>query len=524
MTATAPEGEAPDTDLDKQARTLLERARAALASGNNEVAINALNQLLLLPPNKFSQEAQELIGVARERAGETEQARKEYELYLKLFPTGEGATRVRQRLASLAPPPSQESSAATTAATTPVVSPKWGVNGSLSQYYYGGKTQVNTTFLNTPTTANQQSLTSTSQSSLVSTLDLSGRYRDENNDARLILRDTSDKSFIGGATPGTNRLDSAYIDYRNTSYGFSAKVGRQSGVTGGLIGRFDGAILGYDLSPKWRVNVTGGIPTDTLVNSRQNFEGVNVEAQNLWDHWSGDAFFMNQMADGVTDRRAIGGDLRYFDSVRTVYAMMDYDVIFRTLNAATLQGTWQLPDQTSLSVLVDVRKAPELLTSNALIPFGATSLTQLLQGDPALGIPALSLDQIREEAKAITANSKQASFSVSRPFWTKWQASFDVRLTNVGPLPFIVVPSAVAGVSNTLPAQPGTRNVYTYDFQVSGTKLTRISPALRATYKVLKHLSIESQLLYERSKTTGPTQQDKTNNTFYYIGYRYDLQ
>jgi len=236
------------------------------------------------------------------------------------------------------------------------------VNGSLSQYYYGGKTQVNTTFLNTPTTANQQSLTSTSQSSLVSTLDLSGRYRDENNDARLILRDTSDKSFIGGATPGTNRLDSAYIDYRNTSYGFSAKVGRQSGVTGGLIGRFDGAILGYDLSPKWRVNVTGGIPTDTLVNSRQNFEGVNVEAQNLWDHWSGDAFFMNQMADGVTDRRAIGGDLRYFDSVRTVYAMMDYDVIFRTLNAATLQGTWQLPDQTSLSVLVDVRKAPELLT------------------------------------------------------------------------------------------------------------------------------------------------------------------
>src|SRR5882757_7746067 len=89
MTAAAPSvAEAPDTDIDKQARALLDRARAALASGNNEAAITALNQLLLLPPNKFSQEAQELIGVARERAGESEAARKEYELYLKLFPTG----------------------------------------------------------------------------------------------------------------------------------------------------------------------------------------------------------------------------------------------------------------------------------------------------------------------------------------------------------------------------------------------------------------------------------------------------
>jgi tetratricopeptide (TPR) repeat protein len=580
--AAPPAPEAPDTEIDKQARALLEKARAALASGRNDDAINLLNQLLLLPPNKSSQDAQELIGVARERAGQNELARKEYELYLKLFPQGEGATRVQQRLASLAPPPAQASTEATTApAPVPQVT-KYGVTGSWSQYYYGGQQQVNTTFLNTPTTANQQTLTSTTQSSLVSTLNLNGRYTDGSNDARLVLFDTDNKSFAGGAAPGTNRLDSVYVDYRNTSYGLSAKVGRQSGVTGGLIGRFDGAILGYDVSPKWRVNVAGGVPVDTIVNTNQNFEGIYVEGQNILEHWGGDAFFMNQMADGVTDRRAIGGDLRYFDNVRTLYTSVDYDVSFAALNAVTVQGTWQLPDQTLFSLLFDDRKAPELLTSNALITTGATSLTQLLDGNPNASppVPPLTEDQIRDIAKGITATSKQFSLSVTRPISSKWQASLDGRLTNVGALPFLTVPVTVAGVANTIPAQPGTGNVWSTDLQVNGTNLyslrdinsftlswlhgpqftgtqvgyanlsglfqnrvtiepslryyhendatgnhlSRITPALRATYKLLTHLSIESQVLYERSKTEGPTQNDTTSNVFYYIGYRYDFQ
>jgi len=589
--APAPEG--PDTDLDKQARALMEKARAALAAGNNDAAIAALNQLLLLPPNKFSQEAQELIGLARERAGDTEQARKEYELYLKLFPTGEGADRVRQRLASLAPPPAQT---AQTAPETEKVS-KYSASGSLSQYYYGGKSQVNT-ILNPSPTVNQQSISTTPQSSLVSTLDLTGRYREGSNDARLVLRDSNDKSFVGGVAPGTNRLDSAYVDYRNTSYGFSAKVGRQSGVSGGLIGRFDGAILGYDLSPNWRVSAYGGVPSDLLVGSSQNFEGFNVEAQNLFNHWGADAFFINQMTDGFVDRRAIGTDVRYFDATRTLYSMIDYDINFMALNAVTVQGTWQLPDQTSFSMLYDDRKAPELLTSNALLN---PHINQDANGNPIFvdaqnnAILFTSISQlshfysdsaIRDFATGVTATARQGSLSVSRPFGAHWQASADVRLSNVGALPAVKVASSInaPGVSNQTQATSGTGNVWTYDLQTSGTnlyskrdidsftyshltgpvfrgdqvgfsnvtglwrnqitvepsiryyreddsdgtRLSRISPGLRATYKLLQHLSIESQLLYERSKTDGGpqlTQQSTTtSNTFYYLGYRYDLE
>jgi len=573
--APPPAPEAPDTDIDKQARALLEKARSALAGGRNDEAINLLNQLLLLPPNKFSQDAQELIGVARERAGQTELARKEYELYLKLFPNGEGATRVRQRLASLAPPPPQASSEATTEPKPPQGS-KYGVSGSLAQYYYGGKTQVNTTFLATPVTANQNSLTTTSQSSLVSTINLNGHYTDGNNDARLAVFDTNDKSFIGGQSPGTNRLDAVYLDYKNASAGVSARVGRQAGVTGGLIGRFDGAIVGYDLTPQWRINVTGGVPVDTIVNTSQSFAGAYVEGQNLWQHWSGDFFFMNQLANGLTDRRAVGGDLRYFDSVRTFYTAVDYDIGFGTLNAATTQGTWQFPDQTNVSLLFDARKAPQLLTSNALLNpqlqnLGITTLDQAKQ--------FFTEDQLRGFASNVTANSKQLALSVTRPVFTKWQATVDVRLTNTGRLPTITV-QPTPGVSNVIPGQSGTGNVVTEDLIFTGTNLyslrdidsivashlsgpdftgtqigfnnlsgflknratlepsvqyytqndttgnreTRLTPGLRATYRILTHLSIESQALYERTKTRGPTQNDTTNNTFYYIGYRYDFQ
>jgi tetratricopeptide (TPR) repeat protein len=563
----------PETELDKQASALITKARESLAAGGNDVAINALNQLLLLPPNKFSQDAQELIGVARERAGDSARARQEYELYLRLFPTGDGATRVRQRLASLAPPEVAPGQPPTEVKPGEARVPTKSFSGGVSQYYYGGKSKVTSTFANVPTTVNEQTISNTTQSSLVTTADLSGRYRNESSDTRVVVRDTDQKSFIETA-PSLNRLDAAYVDYRSIAHGFSVKLGRQTGVTGGLLGRFDGAIVGVDVAPKWRLNVVGGVPVDKIVDAKQRFEGINVEAQNLADHWGGDAFLINQTADGVVDRRAAGGEVRYFDQRKTLYSLLDYDVNYHALNAATVQGTYQLPDQTTFSLLYDNRKAPPLQTSNALIQSGCDTITQMETSICPSGNGPYTLDQIKTIAKSITAASKQYSLGVTRPLTAKWQASGDVRLTNVGPLPAIQVNSQL------FPAQPGTGNVWTYDLQATGSnlyskrdinvftlthlngpvfrgnqfgynnligildnrmtlepsinfyrqddtqgnKLTRVSPGFRTTYKLLPRMSIEGDVSLEHSKTEGPTQSDTTTNTFYYVGYRYDLQ
>ncbi len=591
-TAPAPAAPTIETDLDQQAAGLMAKARAALAGGQNEQAIAALNQVLLLPPNKYSQDAQELVGLARERSGAFELARKEYELYLKLFPTGDGATRVRQRLAAMSPPVvaagpvaevgNQPKPGAATA-------PKWSYSGGISQYYYGGDQKVVSAFVNVPTIAGQQTLTSTTQSSLITALDVSGRYRDEANDVRAVVRGTDQYSLIS-TVPSLFRADSAYVDYRSLSQGFSVRAGRLSGATGGLLGRFDGVSANYDLNPHWRFNVVGGAPVDGFVQTKQRFESASVEASNLYNHWGGSAFLVNQTADGVVDRRAVGGELRYFNSHASLYSLADYDLNFHQLNSTTLQGTYQLEDQTSFSLLADRRKAPPLQTSNALIQIGCSTISQALsvgcpqpltltdsQGNVILTVhPAntpYTIAELRQQALLTTAESTQYSLGVTRPLTRSWQVGASASLTSVGALP------TVEFNGQTVPGSSATGNVKTFGLQATGSNLyshrdvnvftlnhlagpeysgtqfnysnltgfyhnratiepsigfyreddktgqhtTRYSPGLRFTLKVLPRLSVESDVTFEHTKVTGTSQNDTTSNTFYYLGYRYDL-
>ena len=61
-----------------------------------------------------------------------------------------------------------------------------------------------------------------------------------------------------------------------------------------------------------------------------------------------------------------------------MFTQLDYDVNFNELNALTLQGSFQGPYDTTVSMLVDQRKAPSLQLSDALISLGGTSLKTLL--------------------------------------------------------------------------------------------------------------------------------------------------
>ncbi len=576
--AAAAAAAAPDTELDKQGASLMAQSRAALVAGKNDEAINTLNQLLLLPPNKYSQDAQELVGLARERSGDLTQARKEYELYLRLFPTGDGATRVRQRLATLAPP----EQTATPAAKPPEKrEPQMTAGGSISQYYYGGNQTVQTTFntlSNVPVTANQPTLSTNTQSSLVSSVDLNARYRTDATDTRVVVRDTNQHSFISDTVPSINRMDAAYVDYRDLQSSLSVKAGRQSGVTGGLVGRFDGAIVSYDLAPKLRVNAVAGVPVsqDQFVDASQRFEGLSLDAQNFAEHWSASGFFINQTADGIIDRRAVGGETRYFDEQKTLYSLIDYDVKFATVNAATLQGTYQFADQTSLSLLLDSRKAPTLETTNGLLQAGCPSppsYTDYFAGRCTKSTAPFTSDKLQQYALATTANSHQFALDVARPLGKHWQVSGDLRVTSVGALPTVIIgnqtfqgSSATGNVyagtlqatgsnlyskrdinvfsvthlhsatlsgdqfsysnlntflENRLTLEP-TLSVYR-ETDTNGQRLFRLSPSMRTSYKLTRRMSLEGTVAMERSRNEGPTQNDTTSNVFYYLGYRFDL-
>lgn len=549
----------PTTSSDKEALALMDKARAALARGDNRSAIIALDKLLRMPPNRYSQDAQEFIGLARERAGETAAARKEYQLYLRLYPAGEGADRVRQRIAALdatTAPPSPVFKAA-----KPRVEVLSTVIGNLSQHYYHGASKVDTTeMIPTASSQNQATLTQTDQSALVTSLNLTHRYRSESFDNRLVIRDTHTKNFLTGQKD-TNRLSALYYEVKDRKRDYSARLGRQPGSSGGVLGRFDGATAGYNFTPKWRVNVVGGEPVDISYDTDLKFHGASVDWGPFAEHWGGSLYTMLQKADGVTDRNAVGGELRYFDPAFTVYSLYDYDTEFAASNIMLLQGNWTGGNGASAHVLYDKRKTPSLTLTNALLGEMDTSIESQLQ--------TKTYDQLKQQARDLTSTTDMVSVGVSQSLGTRWQLGFDVQSAHT---------SATVGTINQ-PAQPDTGDIRTYTGNVIGsglftqrdvnvlslsridapdytgnsysltnrllwgpswglditlswynqhntvtdTRLDRFAPVLRPSYKWKENITLEAEFGEERTTTRSPTTEDKTRRRYWSLGYRWDF-
>ncbi|MDH3318892.1 MAG: hypothetical protein OEO84_04290 [Betaproteobacteria bacterium] len=553
---TVPSAPIASTEIEASAAELLASARSALEAGKDDPAIDSLNKLLRLPPNSLSRDGQELMGIARERAGDVAKARAEYELYLKLYPEGAGAARVQARLAALAAVP------VTTAAARPARAPQRIVTGALSQYYYGGRTKVETAF-DTPTTVDRSSFSATDQSTLVTNADLSVRNRSAEADTRFVFRDTNSKAFLENQK-SYNRLTAAYYDYRGLQNGFSTRVGRQSGLSGGLPGRFDGAVAGYGIAPKWRVNAAAGMPVEyPQLDAERYFWSANLEYQNLADAWSGNFYYVQQSSDGLLDRRAAGTEVRYFKGGTSLFSVLDYDTSYKQWNVTMVQATYQTEGRTTINLLYDKRRAPTLSTTNSIFGQGTTSLTTLLQ--------TFTEDQLRQQALDVTATATQGLVGFTTPVGKKWQLGADARLTKVGALPSVEVNGIV------IPAQPATGDIYNYSLQAIGTnlyserdtsvynvtyldgptqtgyqlsynnltalggwtlepslryytqkdtqnvELKRWTPTLRITYQVVANVALESEFSLEKTVTVGPGSRDDTTRGFYYLGYRWNF-
>lgn len=549
--------------VEKQASDLLERSRNALTGGNNVMAIQLLTQLLQLPPNAHSQDAQELIGLAHERNGEIEKAKREYALCLKLYPNWSGAERVRQRLAELEATPER----------TALVAPKKkeinisSTYGSLSQYYYRGNSHVDTVL--TPLVGPpepQPTLTSLDQSQLITNLDLTGRFRSGDYDNRIVVRNSYNLNFLPN-TENDNRLFSAYGEVRNKLYDYSGRLGRQPGNSGGVLGRFDGLSAGYGIVPKWRVNLVAGVPVEfNPINSDKQFWGTSLDFGTFFVHWSGSTYYISQTVDGIVDRQAVGTELRYFDPRSSFLSLVDYDVSYGVLNIALLQGTLQLGSKTSLNLLVDHRLSPIMQTSNALINETNTSISSFLQ----LG---MTEEQLRAQAEDRTPTSDLIMLGMTHNFNPAWQVGGDVKVYNISGTPASGAPPATP-----IPATADTGNVYVYtlqgiatalltkrdvtvlslsyissdaydgksiginnrtvlwekwtiDFSLRhyqqqdsvGTEQTRLTPILRIGYRWRDRITFEAEAGLEKSQTTSGSQTEDSSLSFYTLGYRWDF-
>ena len=563
LPAQPPPAAAP-AQIEAQAAALYKAAGESLRRGDTGGAVESLNRLLNLPPNRQSQAAQELIGDARERNGEPEKARAEYELYLKLYPQGPGAERVRKRLAALpAPRTALPGRGPRRPEKTEVLQ-----SGGLSQFYYRGATRFDAT-LAPPQPGLQLdrvTLTSVDQSSLVNTLDLTTRIRAPEYDGKLVVRDVYTNNRLQGQND-VNRLYAMYYEQQAANGAWLARGGRQPGNTAGLLGRFDGLWAGYRFLPGTRLNVVAGVPVEFFPIPHKQVYGTSLDVLPDAPGWSANLFLVEQRVDGVTDRRATGSELRYFDEKRSAFALFDYDLQFRTTNVVMLQGNVTGAGGTSYTVLLDHRRVPLLQLTSALPGESAT-----LPGNAAPAIADLlaagaSVESLRQSALALTPVSDLFLVGFTHPVRQKLQLGADFRVSEV----------SGSAASGNLPAAPGTGKVYVYSGQAirSGVlaandtgvlsaslirgatydgwsaalshvylrerwrsesalryyrqtdsmnvRLARLTPSLRLLYQWRSHLGFELEVGEETTTNEGPLQSDRTLRRYFTLGYRWDF-
>jgi hypothetical protein len=317
---------------------LMQQGRDAITRKRYRQAIRAFSEVLRRPKNKFTQDAHELLALAMERNRQGKLAIIEYKLYLKLYIKGEGPDRVRQRLAVL-----------TLAGGRPMVlkAPKgdrgagnFEVFGTWSQHYYSGNSKVDTKTKTGPVVVQQPTLSSKDQSLLISNLDFTAQYRTKKMSYRFIF--SGENSFDDLDSTSESNVRSAYIEIKTRPNTFLAKIGRQSGSSGGVLGRFDGVKLSYKFLPKWRINLVGGTPDDEVATgSDRDFRGWSLDMGTFAGKWSGTFYQIRQEVDDITDREAVGAELRYFHKNTSIFGLLDYDTHFSEVNIFLVQANWK---------------------------------------------------------------------------------------------------------------------------------------------------------------------------------------
>lgn len=557
------------SDINKQAAALMMQGRNALAARDNFAAVDAFNKLLLLPPNDYTQDGQEWVGVARERAGQRDKAKLEYELYLKIYTSGEGVARVKIRLSQLEAQVMAPSPSVTAERKAAAAKPSQTLTyGSLSMTYYHGASKIDTTDtvsqFSGPLT--QSTFSAVDQSAMLTSVDLTQRYISETYDNRIVFRDTGYSNFLPGQT-SRNRLNSAYFEVKNRLSDYSVRLGRQSATGGGVLGRFDGVSAGFGATSSMRVNAVAGQLSDYTIGAKPVFYGMSA------DMGAVTVYAINQTIEDVQDRRAVGTELRYFDPTKTAFSMFDYDVSYSVLNVAMFQGTFNATPERTFNLLLDHRRAPYMSTRNALMGASTAYLTDLLQ--------FLTEDELRDLAAARTGTSNLGSIGVTQQISQKWQIGGDIRVSSYDGFaasglidPATQLPTLTGVVADT----PGTGNelaispqligsnlfssrdttvfslsfisspiykaqsfyvysranmtdkwsldaslqLYRMNFD-SGTLMTRVMPMLRTAYQIRQTLSLEMDAGVEVSHTETATQISDGQRQFYSLGFRWDF-
>ncbi len=407
--------------IDPNMATRLDRANEAMLNKDYSRAVQLLTRIRQDGNDAIKPHTQELIGLAREYNGQLAHAKAEYEKYLADFPTGEASDRVRQRLIALstaadAPKPSRQQ----LNSQHEQAGGKWTSQfyGDIGQYYFRNEIQ------------RPRKDWQLMRSNIMSQFNLVGRTRNDNYDIKLQFSGNYLSDLLN------NNEDTFYpsqiaLDGRIKKWGLYTRLGRQSRQSGGVLGRFDGIHAAYDINGFLTVNVVSGYPVDfnqrDKINKQQSFTGVSLDIGTLWGGWEFKTYYIEQDYIGVKDRESIGTEIQYFDTDKSLFTLVDYDIYHKELNMFSSNGRWNLSPNTSLNFSFDQRRSPILLTRNALIGQGQNQLDDLLQ--------IYSAAEILQLAKDRTAELQTSQIGITQQIGKNWQFNFETTASEYSGMP-----------------------------------------------------------------------------------------
>jgi tetratricopeptide (TPR) repeat protein len=427
----------------EELEALANQGRAAMQSKDYDLAIRCYTKLLEYPEHPGRAQAQEFLGLARERKGELAQAKLEYQEYLKRYPDGADADQVRQRLAALI-----TLEGASLPAGGALGGSRWQWRAAVDQEYRHDENSITSQGITT---------TGIGQSALISDADILAHRRGE----RIDFGARVNAGYIANLTSGNNgsvtgsnvRLAAAYAELDDTQSHWTTRAGRQSQTVGGVYGTFDGLYYGYRVSPGVRLNLTAGTPVETYsakFSSQRVFGSVSADFIGVRPGLDLTAFALQQRVEGYLDERQLGAELRYYRNGNSMVAQVDYDLSYQLLNAATLLGTWNLPAHWVMTAIVDHREAPFIATYNALIGQPTTSVQTL--------VDKYGLDEVRQLARDRTAKNDTGTFGLQRPLGEHVQWWNDVTYSHLSSTP----------ASGGVPAVPSPGSYVTVSTQFLG--------------------------------------------------------
>jgi hypothetical protein len=435
---------------------VMAEARRSMTVREYDRAIGLYTKVLSMPAGRDLPEAQEYLGLARQKNGQRAHARAEYELYLLRFPDSEGTARVQQRLDALL------SSAQTDRA------PLRAGRGATPTLYTGYGV-VSTSYQRAESFADLSGAVMLDSSQIID-LDVTGLMRGDRFEARARGSGYYRYDFLDSDTGRGSRIRYLNLDLRDRNLRLRGVLGRQSARGGGILGRFDGASASWSFGEHAYLGGAFGFPQDSAlsnsIDTSRAFVEMRVGVEGWRDQLSGEIWGVGQTVDGLTDRIALGYELRWLGRLGSAFSAMDVDVYHGSLNLIMASGSVELIEGTSLNLLADYRRAPYLTTRNALIGQGVSSIDALRQ--------QFSTSQIEDLARARTPTSATFMIGIDQRLGPRWRLTGDFTATNLSATP------AAGGVAAT----PSTGWDFFYLAQIVGADLLTDGDSGRAFFRV----------------------------------------